>query len=189
LVIIFVMAPEINLNSIFLQSLFSSAPVVLRVLWPLVFVGFLIVAGKLIFLVYRRHRLSKAGMDKIDVMDGKTFESYLATLFQRMGYSVKSVGTLAGDYGADLIISKDGRSVAVQAKRHKSVIGVDAVREALGSIKMYQCNSAMVVTNSYFTKQAKKLARANSVELWDREILAGRILEIRNQSGHISSIS
>lgn len=114
-------------------------------------------------------------MDKIDVMDGKTFENFLASLFQRKGYSVKQVGSSIGDYGADLVISKDGHIIAVQAKRHKSVIGVGAVREALGSIKMYKCSSGMVVTNSYFTKQAEKLANVNKIDLWDRNILANQI--------------
>jgi HJR/Mrr/RecB family endonuclease len=33
-----------------------------------------------------------------------------------------------------------------------------------------------VVTNSHFTEQAKKLARANDLELWDRQRLIEELL-------------
>lgn len=171
------MAQDLNLISLLTESLFASLPTIIKATWPLWALGLLILLGKLAWELYQRYRLSKAGMPEIDSMNGKTFENYLASLFKKMCYSVKQVGSFAGDYGADLIISKDGQTIAVQAKRHRAVIEVDAVREALGSIKMYQCSGAMVVTNSYFTKQARKLAKANNIELWDGKVLAGKILE------------
>jgi len=170
------MTPDINTASILTQSLAHSLPIVFRAIWPLWILMIIVTLGKILFYFFKKHKLSKAGMNEIDVMDGKTFEEFLAGLFQKMGYTVKHVGSFAGDYGADLIITKDDRVIAVQAKRHKSVIGVDAIREVLGSIKMCQCNRAMVVTNSYFTKQAKKLARANNIQLWDRILLANQIV-------------
>jgi len=170
------MTQNLDVGALIIQSLFSAIPMILKTLWPFWVAYSLFLIGKLALVLYKKHKLAKVGMNEIDKMDGKTFESYLATLFQKMGYSVKQVGSFAGDYGADLIITKEGNTIAVQAKRHKSLIGVDAVREALGSIKMYKCNGAMVVTNSYFTKQAKKLAKANSIELWNRFVLANKIL-------------
>ena len=116
-------------------------------------------------------------MREVDKMNGSEFESFLGLIFKKSGYQVKQTGSPAGDYGADLIITKDGISIAVQTKRHKSIIGVDAVREVLGSIKMYNCSTGIVVTNNYFTNQAKILAKVNDIELWDRKILTQKILE------------
>ena len=114
-------------------------------------------------------------MFEIDKMNGTEFERYLELLFQKQGYKVIRVGSPEDDYGADLIITKDSLTTAIQAKRHNSLIGVDAVREVHGSIKMYNCKKGMVVTNSYFTDQAKILAKANDIELWDRKMLANKI--------------
>lgn len=176
------MTSNIDLGSILLESLKTSVPVVFKSTWLLWAIILLFLFVKISYLFYQRRRLSKAGMNQIDVMDGKTFEDYLADLFQRMGYSVKQVGSFAGDYGADLIITKGGIITAVQAKRHKGLIGVDAVREVLGSIKMYKCNNGLVVTNSFFTKQAKKLAYSNNIELWDRNVLTDRILNVKKET-------
>lgn len=173
------MTSNLELGSILLQSLKTSAPTVFKSTWLLWVVILLFLLVKIGYLIYQRIRLSKAGMNQIDAMDGKTFEDYLTGLFKRMGYSVKQVGSFTGDYGADLLIIKGGHITAVQAKRHKALIGVDAVREVLGSIKMYKCNNGLVVTNSFFTKQAKKLACSNSIELWDRNILVSKILGIK----------
>lgn len=42
---------------------------------------------------------------------------------------------------------------------------------------MYECVDAMVVTNSTFSQQAVKTARATGVRLWDREELVKHLLE------------
>ncbi|MFC4803452.1 restriction endonuclease [Filifactor villosus] len=65
------------------------------------------------------------------------------------------------DYGADLIISKNGETIAVQAKRYRNKVGIKAIQEAVASMKVYSCNRAMVITNSYYTKSALELATGN----------------------------
>jgi HJR/Mrr/RecB family endonuclease len=39
----------------------------------------------------------------------------------------------------------------------------------------------MVVTNRYFTQAARKLARANRVELWDRDQLVEALLKVERR--------
>lgn len=117
-------------------------------------------------------------MYEIDRMSGDEFEVFLVSFFKKLDYQVKRVGSSKGDYGADLIISKNNLSIAVQAKRHNSSIGVDAVREVLGSLKIYNCSNGIVITNNYFTNQAKLLAKVNNIELWDRIALTKKILEV-----------
>jgi restriction system protein len=110
------------------------------------------------------------GLREIDAMTGTQFEKRLEALFRDLGYAVRHTGRL-GDFGADLVVERDGQKTVVQAKRHTNQVGLTAVREVLGAKGYYGCASAIVVTNSTFTWRAKKLAEANSVELWDRSHL------------------
>jgi restriction system protein len=122
-----------------------------------------------------QHRLARSGIVHIDLMDGITFERYLETLFRRLGYSVQRTRA-TGDFGADLIVTRHGFRTVIQAKRYHKRIGVRAVQEAVAACGLYRCGSAIVVTNSRYTEQAKRLAKANAVELWDRDRLVRAIL-------------
>jgi restriction system protein len=51
---------------------------------------------------------------------------------------------------------------------------------------MYRCTEALVVANRSFTRQARTLAQANDVTLWDREVLVGKLLEVGNASSGLS---
>ncbi|WP_431028784.1 restriction endonuclease [Lysinibacillus sp. LZ02] len=121
-------------------------------------------------------RLRKAGIAEVDQMTGEAFERFLGELFKRRGFKVSYTAT-SGDYGADLVL-KDGKDIiVVQAKRYSSSVGVKAVQEIIGAIRMYNATEAWVVTNSYFTKQAVKLANINDVYLIDRKELIDMILD------------
>ena len=108
-------------------------------------------------------------------MSGEEFEQYLALLFKKRGFKV-SITKASGDYGADLILEDRDDIIAVQAKRYSSTVGVKAVQEVIGAMRMYKATEAWVVTNSYFTRQAEKLAEANEVYLIDRDELIEMIL-------------
>lgn len=147
----------------------------------LFFVAMLIL-GCAIYL-FKLIRLSKAGLFEIDKMTGEEFEKYLEILFRKYGYSVTHVGASSrykGDYGSDLIIEKGGIKTAVQAKRWKGMVTEKAVQEVVSAKAVYGCSNAVVVTNSYFSKHASYLAKANNVELWDRSMLTTKILKINN---------
>jgi restriction system protein len=137
-------------------------------------------AAKLAYQFYRRRRLAKSGIREVDAMDGRTFEEFLGTLFRRLGYRVENT-RYRGDYGADLVIAKDGFKTAVQAKRWNKRIGIKAVQEAVASAGYYKCHRALVVANRAFTRQAQELARANNVELWGRETLVAKLLAVRGK--------
>lgn len=109
-------------------------------------------------------------IDDIDQMDGVEFEQFLVKLFSSMKYKV-SITQASRDQGADLIIENFTGKTIVQAKRYTGNVSNSAVQEAVAAISHYDCNNAMVVTNSYFTESAKELAKSNNVELWDRENL------------------
>ncbi len=93
----------------------------------------------------KRKKLYESGIDVIDNMPGEVFEEYLLAHFNRMGYA-GSLTPKTDDYGADLILEKDGRRVVVQAKRGKGSVGVNAIQQVIGAIKHYDANKGMVVT-------------------------------------------
>lgn len=121
-------------------------------------------------------KLKRSGIKEIDRMDGLEFEKYLALLFRSLGYKVHLTPG-SSDYGADLIMKKDGRKITVQAKRYQKNVGKKAVQEAHASMPYYKAQESWVVTNSYYTDQAKILAKTNKVKLIDRDQLVQMIIE------------
>lgn len=119
------------------------------------------------FKLLKRNVGAGKRLNKIDIMSGEDFEKYLMYNFQKRGYKVKTT-PVTGDYGADLILSKKGTKICVQAKRYKSNVGNSAVQEIVAALAYYKCDYGMVITNSYFTAAAKTLAKVNNIELWDR---------------------
>ena len=104
---------------------------------------------------------------ELDQLSGLEFEEYLAGLFRAQGYEAELTPT-SGDYGADLILSKDGRRIAVQAKRYTGRVGVQAVQEALSGKAYYQCHTAWVITTGAFTTNALELAQKSGVKMIGR---------------------
>ena len=135
--------------------------------------------------VIPRVRLFKADLTRIDSMSGLEFELFLEQFFDLQGYRTFRT-QYYGDKGADLIL-EDGRDkIAVQAKRSKYPVGPKAVYEVLGAKKHFACHRGVVVTNSWFKKDARQVARKYSVELIDREILR-RYLDKRRKQKRIAS--
>lgn len=112
----------------------------------------------------------KTTMKKIDNMSGQDFEVMLKRYFEKRGYKAELTPT-SNDYGADLVLTKRGIRTVVQAKRYKNSVGNSAVQEIVAAKAYYKAKKCIVITNSFFTKNAIKLAKVNKVELWDRNRL------------------
>ncbi|MEZ2240568.1 restriction endonuclease [Microcoleus sp.] len=108
--------------------------------------------------------LSDSGILEVDAMTGKEFEKFLEIHFKNLGYSVNLTQD-SQDYGADLVLYKDGAKTVVQAKRSKNPVGIKAVQEVAGAVRHYNGNKGRVITNNRFTENACKLAKSNDVEL------------------------
>ncbi len=124
--------------------------------------------------VAEKARLRGINLASIDSMPGEDFERFLLTSFEISGYVVNHIGG-RGDFGADLILTRDGVATVVQAKRSMGTIGPGAIQEAAAARAHYGADNALVVTNSTFTPGARSLARSNQVELWDRTDLIREI--------------
>lgn len=133
----------------------------------------------------RREQGTRSGMADVDVMPGSAFEERLAGLFVELGYAVTRTRA-SGDFGADLLLERDGERVVVQAKRYDGAVGIDAVQQVIGATRYYDAARAVVVTNSTCTSAAVALAGAHGVELVERESLAG-LLAARPLAGARSS--
>jgi restriction system protein len=179
---------QIDITGILLQSIWTA----IKVLWPYLLLVAIVGLFRLIYGIYRFKQIAKSGILEIDKMDGTTFEKYLISLFEKLGFNVEWVGRPAGDFGADLIIQKNDIKTAVQAKRHDATIGVKAIQEVNTAKNHYNCTQALVVTNNYFTNQAKQLAKESRVDLWNRNDLIRTILQVNktvnvNQERQITS--
>lgn len=130
-------------------------------------------------------RARKAGVDKVDSMDGKFFEIWLAHQFRRAGYTVKRT-RYQKDHGVDLILTTPkGTKIAIQAKKlgqRKGRVGAKALGEVIRGQKYYNCDKAMMVTNQGYTEQAREEARKIGIELVDRENLIAFVNKINAMS-------
>lgn len=126
--------------------------------------------------VLREQKLRKSGILEVDKMSGRMFEEFLQALLKAKGYYVQLTPE-SGDYGADLILSTKGKKIIVQAKRYKKNVGVKAVQEIATAKSHYKSDECWVITNSFFTEQAKKLASSNKVRLVDRKQLMNWMLQ------------
>jgi HJR/Mrr/RecB family endonuclease len=127
-------------------------------------------AGQSHFIQQSKGLQNKITIPDIDKMEGIEFELVLQTLFQKMGYNVK-LTSHTNDMGADLILSKSGERISVQAKNWSANVGNSAIQEVVGSLKVYNTQRGMVITSGNFTSQAISLAIHNHVELWNRDKL------------------
>jgi len=136
---------------------------------------------KLIASIYRDARSlrklysHKAGKD-VDTMSGVEFERYIAQVLKSRGCTDVSL-TEQYDLGVDIIATKKGVTWGIQTKRYTGLVGLSAVRQAVTALKKYDCDRAMVITNSIdgYSRPAKELAESNNCILIDRKILAGWI--------------
>lgn len=120
-----------------------------------------------VFMMFVGGTLIKAGRSivpsKLNAMTGEQFEQCIASMLRRDGHFVK-LTPRSGDYGVDIIMDNH---VAIQCKRYGGNVGLNAVQEVYAGMMHYGCKSAIVVTNSQFTKSAIQLANELGVTLWD----------------------
>jgi HJR/Mrr/RecB family endonuclease len=116
-------------------------------------------------------------------LSGSEFEGLLRRLYEKMGYTVQLTGR-TGDQGGDLVATKGGERLLIQAKRYNDglQVGNAAVQQAAAAKPYYDCNNAAVVTTSGFTREAIELAKTNAVELVPRSRLQQLLLEHLSES-------
>lgn len=136
--------------------------------------------------------ISIFNISQVDLLSGVEFENLLFELFKGLGFSV-TLTKATGDYGADLLAKREGKLFVIQAKCYSKTVGAHAVQEILGAKKHYNADGAMVVSNNYFSKEAKIIALENDIKLLDRSDLTNLLekvnVKIEYKSGKISAFS
>lgn len=117
-----------------------------------------------------KNKIRLYNISQLDHLSGIEFENYLKSLFENMGYETQMTKA-TGDYGADLIVSKNGKKTIIQAKCYNHTVGVKAVQEIIAARNHYHIYRAMVITNNYFSREAENLALESDVILTDRIVL------------------
>ncbi|MBR6737211.1 MAG: restriction endonuclease [Clostridia bacterium] len=115
-------------------------------------------------------------IEYIDQITGEEFEKFIGDYFKKIGYKA-TVTPLAGDFGVDIIVENELVKIGVQAKRYSDRVTNSAIQEIVAGIKHYNLDKGMVITNNYFTRAAKELAKDNNIVLWDRETLKEKLTE------------
>ncbi|MFV0395005.1 MAG: restriction endonuclease [Coprobacillaceae bacterium] len=109
--------------------------------------------------------------NNIDAMSGVEFEHFTKELLKQNGYYHVELTKASNDYGIDILAMRDKTLYAIQCKKYKNKVGIEAVRQAATGCTFYDQDIPVVFTNSTFSSQAIKLAETLDVELWDQEML------------------
>ena len=129
----------------------------------------------------RREALMRTvALSGVDGMTGREFEEYVLQVLQHQGY-LCTLTPASGDMGVDIVAVNGSNKLAVQCKRQTRHVSRRAVADVAAGKLHYGCENAAVVTNSYFTPSACRLARETGTVLVDREGLAMWITEIREK--------
>ena len=115
--------------------------------------------------------VSGSRIDDIDGMDGPQFENWCADLMKMNGFVKVKVTPGSGDQGVDIIAEKDRVKYAIQCKNYAELLGNTPVQEIHAGKTFYNCHVGVVMTNNYFTQDAKDLAEKTGILLWDRDTI------------------
>lgn len=107
----------------------------------------------------------QTNIESLRAVQWKRFEDLLGEAYRRQGYRVEETLGGGADGGVDLVLRKEGRTVLVQCKRHKSPIGVTVVRELYGVLIDRRAAGAKLVATTNFTPDAVAFAAGKPIEL------------------------
>lgn len=102
--------------------------------------------------------------DYLEAGDPYDFERKCAELLKKYGWEAMTTKK-SGDQGADILATKDGKSVAIQCKLYSKPVGNKAVQEALSGKLFNSVGYAAVVASNGYTHSAKQLAQKTDVIL------------------------
>jgi restriction system protein len=141
----------------------------------------------LVQIIHGKRFRSTQSLADIRSLSWKQFESFVGDLFRQEGYFV--VKTPEGpDNGVDLVLRKGGEKTYVQCKHWKTnQVGVEKVRELLGSMTAGGAQNGILVATGQFTTPARQFASECGIKLIDGEGLAELIGDLTDEQNAFSS--
>lgn len=100
----------------------------------------------------------------MDTFSGSEYEVYCLHELEKYGWNTKLTKG-GGDFGADLIAEKNKKRVTMQCKRHKSRIGISAIKEIFAANAYYAGDIGVVCSNMDYSKPARDFAQKINVVL------------------------
>lgn len=100
-------------------------------------------------------------------MSGWDFERYCADCLLKKGFAKAEVTSGSGDHGVDIIAEQNGIRFGIQCKLYQGQIPNKAVQEAYTGASYYDCDVAVIMSNSELTKQAQTEAKKLRVKFWN----------------------
>lgn len=122
---------------------------------------------------------NNVNLEYINNLNGIEFEKFISILLKYLEFDESYTTKESGDYGIDVIGTKNNIKYAIQCKNYLNPVGNKAIQEAYSGKDYYDCHVAIVVTNNHFTTNAIRQASKNKVVLWDRETLLKIIKSIK----------
>jgi restriction endonuclease Mrr len=129
----------------------------------------------------RRRELARAQRTRLRklvtlrAMTSRDFEHTVAELYERLGYQTE-LTVAVGDFGADVIATREGRRMVIECKRYAASLKVNrqTLQQLQSAMNVYDAQSAACVTTSTFTRQAVDFARK-----WNMDVVDGpRLLQL-----------
>ena len=117
-------------------------------------------------MLFRRMGITSFREVKAKDMNGLKFEQYCAEILRLNGYKNVRLTKASGDQGVDIVAEFKKEKYAIQCKYYSSPLGNKPVQEVHAGKTYYECDKAIVMTNSKFTKGAIELAQSVGVKLW-----------------------
>jgi HJR/Mrr/RecB family endonuclease len=108
--------------------------------------------------------------DLLDRLSGRAFEEFLERVLYDLGYAVE-LTQQTRDGGVDLFAVRHVDDISlkfvIEAKRYSKQrrVGIGVVQRLLGVKDHERASKAVLVTTTYFSKDAQKFARAHEYEL------------------------
>lgn len=136
--------------------------------------NYLVITVALLLILYlfsvSRKKFKPQRISKVNRMSQKGFVSYMHTYFLSKRYRVEAKPA-SGVFGADLILFKHRKKIVIRIVLSKKNVGLSAIQEVVGAVGYHKAKKGIVITNAKYTKPAKRLAKTNNVEIWDRNTL------------------
>lgn len=131
----------------------------------------------MLLITYTKLMVSVSSNDdsQKDKLNGLSFERLCYDLLRKNGFKVQKTPR-TGDFGADLIASRDGLSFSIQCKSGATKAGIQSVQEAIAACKYYKNDYAVVVSEAGFTMSARELAFKSHTILCDHNNIHDLIL-------------
>ncbi|GAE32343.1 restriction endonuclease [Alkalihalobacillus hemicellulosilyticus] len=126
-----------------------------------------------------RLHITKEKHEAKNTLKKEDFKQLLAFLFKKQGYSVSNVKGQPPI--ADFILRKKGLKAAVHLINSEELISASQLKQIQENSIALNAHQSFIITNHYFSHEAKKEARANKFILMDYDTVEAMLSSIETE--------